>query len=169
MNLQPTNAERIQRLTDALLACPVGEVITYDSLSRALGSPVLERRYLIMAAMKQANREHGAHFVNVFKVGYKRQPGAMAHVIGETARTKGRRLFKRASTAITHTLAKSNDITNADRLKAYREQVALGLLQHMARNRSLPPAPSSTPPPSLDATVRTSARLLREHLTTIYG
>jgi hypothetical protein len=169
MTFISNNHAAIRRLVDALVACPVGETVTYTELSRALGSPVQERFYLVLAAMRRANEETGANFVNIRTVGYQRQPPALAHIIGATARAKGRRVFKRASRAIDNTLKKANDVSEADRLKAYREQALLGLLRQMTRDRELPPVASDKPPPPIGATVRTSIKLLREHLTAVYG
>lgn len=163
------NQPLIAALAETLRACSIGETITYAQLSRSIDAPVQERFYLVLAALKRVNAESGANFKNIRTVGYKRLPSSMAHVIGKEGRAKIRRVSSRASDAITNTLAKANDITNDDRLKAFREQVSLGLLQHMARDRNLPAVSEETPPPQLDATVKASVRMLREHLTAVYG
>jgi hypothetical protein len=163
------NKPLIQKLAETLRACSIGETITYAQLSRSIDCPVQERFYLVLHALRRVNIETGANFKNIRTVGYQRQPSSMAHVIGKEARAKGRRVFSRASNAITNTLDKANDITNEERLKAFREQVSLGLLQHMARDRNLPTVSEETPPPQLDATVKASVRMLREHLTAVYG
>jgi hypothetical protein len=163
------NAEYIRALADAAMACPIGETITYAQFSRAVGFPVQSRFYLLLNALNLANAESGALFQNTRTVGYKRLPGSMTAAAGKTGRRRIRRIASRANKTMANALSRANDLTNEDRLKAFKEQAALGLLQHMARDRNLPVVREDAPVPALNATVRASVAALRKHLTSVYG
>ena len=160
-----TNAAQIRLLADAFLACPIGETISYSALSSALGFSVHDRFYLVPQAIALANKEAGALFRNVRMEGYRRLPPGNAHQIGKDTRGKIRRAAGRAGKAIANALDKANDISNSDRIKAFREQVSLGILKHCSYDRNLPPEPATAVPPPVSLTARKTVEAMRAALS----
>ena len=162
MTFQPGyTSALVRRLADAFKACPIGEKISYAVLSAALGMPIQGRTYLAQRAMKLANQECGAHFVNIRGVGYHRLPGEEASSIGRHARERTRRIYRRANQAITNVLVYTNDISDKARMRAYSEQATLGLLQHMTYDRNMPVVAEGARPPPTQDVVRHTIEALR--------
>jgi hypothetical protein len=169
MTFPTTNSALIRRLADLLTACPIEQIISYDQLSKTLGAPITGRLYFAHRAMELANAECGAIFVNVKLVGYKRLPHDEAHALGVHARRRGRRIFRQASKKIGNALVVANDMSNEARLKAYSEQAALGLLQHMTYDRNRPVIPEGVHLPPTHETIRDSVEALRAARTRQFG
>jgi hypothetical protein len=156
------NAAVIRNLAELFKACPIEGTVTYEQLSVALGAPISQRLYLAYQAMDLANAESAAIFFNVRRVGYRRLPHDEAPALGVHARVRGRRMFRRVAKKIGNVLIMANDMSPAARMKAYSEQAALGLLQHLTYDRNRPTIPEGVAPPPTHETVRASVEALRE-------
>lgn len=129
------------RLSEVLVAVPQGETVTLKALSRAIGRDVTRCRSLLYSAMKRVERESGVVFACVRTVGYRRLTSTELVKIGQTARSKIRRTARKGAKTIKYGAEKANDISDQDRLRLLSEQSALGLLEHMARDKFLPEVP----------------------------
>jgi hypothetical protein len=154
----------IRTLTDVLLATPIEGVITYSSLSEAVGFAVQDRFYLVLSAITKANAESGSYFKNVRMVGYQRMPSAAAvRIVGKDFRARVRRGAYRAERIYKHTLDKANDLSEQDRRVAFREQASVGILRHLTYERNLPAIPAGDKPPSHSAVIRDTISALRRY------
>lgn len=136
----------IRRLTDRLLATTIGETATYTALSATIGVDILQRRYLIMRAIKLANREAGALFQCVYRTGYKRLPAEQAASFGGHARKRIRSTARRASTTMGRALETANAMPNDALLAATRELSVLGMIQHLTTERVVRSVPDDVKP-----------------------
>jgi hypothetical protein len=125
-------------LADLLAACPFGETLTFDDFSKAIGRNINVCRYLLYRAIFVVERENGAVFASVRRVGYKRVVPDDLHKIGQTARARIRSQARRGFRTISNGLAKANDISPPALREALREQSILGLIEHTAKDRSKP-------------------------------
>lgn len=137
----------VRYLADLLKATPIDGMISYDAMTKALGFNIINKRYLIPAAMRLASTEVGAIFENIRGQGYHRLRSAEVHQIGLSARRRVRSTTRRASNTIDSTISKANDMTDADLRKALREMSALDLIRFMATDRVIKAAmPESEKP-----------------------
>lgn len=65
-------ASDVSQIKAMLGAAKPGDLISYAAMSRAIGRDIQERRHVIMAAMKQLQRERRMVFAAVPNEGYKR-------------------------------------------------------------------------------------------------
>lgn len=139
-----------------LLAVPVGGSVSYADLSAAIGRDVRAEntRYLIYAGMKLAQREAGAIFANDRGKGYVRLAADDAHKVGHTARSRVRRIARHASKQIHAALTRANDVAPESQRKANAELSALGLLEHVAKDRNVVPSETDTGPTPVAITAR---------------
>lgn len=144
----------VQALTDRLAAVPIGETVDYAALSAVIGRDIREVRYLVLAAMRKAIKDHGAAFANERKVGYRRLAPGEASKVGATARARIRRTARKSFKTISAMVAGANDMDDAARLAASREQSTLGLIAHLSRNASMPEAPENGKPEPVAITAR---------------
>lgn len=138
----------VRALADALVATPVGDVIGFESLSEAIGTDIRARRYLLHQAMRVANKEVGALFSSVRGEGYKRLPSEDAALVGGHARHRIRKIGKLASVKMERALEVANDISDSARKDALSEISVLGLVRHIASDKSRQSVnPESRPQP----------------------
>lgn len=128
----------VRRLADRFKLARPDDLVTYDDLSMAIGQDVLAVRHYIYAAMELANREVGATFKTVHKQGYQRLRTDELTAIGQSIRKKVRRQTRRGNKQINAALRHANDVTPEQHRAILREQSVLGLLEDVARDKSLP-------------------------------
>lgn len=162
----PTNSFEIspdvRALVDYLVDIPFGGTATYENLSGVIGREIRSVRHILDSARRIAQRECGAVFGVVMRVGIQRIKTEQIPHVGNTARRKIRRYAKRASKTITAAMAKANDVSNEVRLKANRELSILGLVEETAKDRHMN---STTPANEKPLPVAVTARQLLENLT----
>ena len=135
-------------VADALLAVPVGETITYAAMSKALGANIKARWWICPAAIKLANREAGAIFTNIRRVGYQRMAAENAAAVGATARSHIRRIASRSATTMGNAIQFANDLPEKARVHIAAEMSSMALLSHITKEaqvKTIPP--SQTPQP----------------------
>lgn len=147
----------VRALADYLLAAPVGSTVSLNALSKAIGSDVRLRRYLISKAIAVASREGGALFSTIRGVGYQRVPAEDAYLVGAGARKRVRGISRRAAGTITRAVSAANDLTDEARKKAFTEISSLQLLQHLSTDRSAKSVPPTDKPLPVAATMRAMA------------
>ena len=150
----------IRVLTDALLSTPIGEVITFPELSKALGANIRARQYLVQSAIKLASKEAGAIFTSVRSVGYKRLPAEAAAAVGSHARSRVRAATRKASGIISRAIEKANDMSDEARRKAMTEVSALQLLNTLATDRMVKTVQTGDKPLPVAVTMRSMATSL---------
>lgn len=123
-------------IADRLLATPIGEQVTFDQLSEAIGRNVRSKRYLIERARDLALKEAGAGFDSVRGIGYVRQPGSAAHKAGAHARKRIRSTASRGAKRVMLMADATNDISDSDRLKAVAEATNLRLVRLVASDKA---------------------------------
>ena len=128
-------------IADLLIACPVGEVVTFAAMSTAIGRDIRARRHVISTARRVAEREEGAVFTIERHAGYKRLDAArVADVIGTTTRAHIRRAARRSVKSLHEGTKRVNDLPPEVQRKVAAEMSALGLIEHIARDKAAAPA-----------------------------
>lgn len=123
-------------LADFLATASVGETVSFDAMSRTLGSNVLDRRYIIQKARDILLAEHGMRFDSVYKVGLKRMN--MHDAIGVTDRSirKIKKDARKASKRIDLQKDKANDIDDRTRFALNARQSLLGAIEVLAAKKA---------------------------------
>lgn len=134
-------------LVAVLSNAPRGEIIPMKAFSDAIGRDINRCRHLLYSAIRVIERNEGAVFACIRKEGYRRMASSEIAKIGQTARSRIRRTARRGQKSIAAGIAGANDLTNEARVKLLQEQSALGLLEHLARDRSLPQIPEQVTRP----------------------
>lgn len=134
-------------LVAVLSAAPRGELIPLKTFSDAIGRDINRCRHLLYRAIRIMEREQGAVFACVRKEGYRRMAADEIVKIGQTARSRIRRTARRGQKSIAAGISGANDLSNEARVKLLQEQSALGLLEHLSRDRSLPQIPEQVTRP----------------------
>jgi hypothetical protein len=62
----------VKILCDILLAAKIGDVVTYDTISDAIGRDITQFRYIAASAIRSVQNSHQFVFSCIPKVGYKR-------------------------------------------------------------------------------------------------
>lgn len=131
-------ANLIARLVDRLGEVSMGELVTLDHLSAAIGQNVKQVRYLIYRALDAIEKQSGAKFKTVYNVGYQRLKNDELIKIGQTARRRVRGVAKRANKGMDAAMRVANDLTPEQTNALLREQSSLGLIEHFSRDKNLP-------------------------------
>lgn len=131
----------VRRIADCLSATPIGSTITWPDMSSVIGRDLRRCRHVLYSAERIAQRESGAVFLCERGKGYRRLPVEEIASVGATARSRIRRQARRGNTTIAAGIDGANDIPAGVLRTLLREQSMLGLIAHMARDRSLPTIP----------------------------
>lgn len=151
-------------IADLFAACAVGDTVTMAAMSDAIGRDVTACRHIIATARRVAQREAGAVFVTMPRVGYRRLPTEeVARVVGSAARKHIRRTAGRAKRTLTAGAALANDLPLETQRRIAAEVSALALLEHIARDATVKPQDNA---PTKPTPVAVTARSL---LTVITG
>jgi hypothetical protein len=137
-------------LADLLKVCPFGETVTWADMSSVLGRDAREYRWRLYAAFRLTQREDGAVFSRIQGIGYRRLSPGEIHLIGQTARTRIRNTARRGSRALVAG-AKGCNLSEDEQKAVSREQAALGIFEHLARDRNLSAEPAKAEPYSVSA------------------
>jgi len=137
MNNLELSAETLAVL-NRLKEAPIGETVTYDDLSAAIGRDIRRHRHVLYSALRVALRDDGLLFGTVRGVGYQRVPAEDAHHVGVDARKGIRRRARRSSKRIAAAMSRANDVSDEARRKAHSEMAALGLIEHLSRDTAQP-------------------------------
>lgn len=129
------NETDTQALQAALSETKIGDVCTYARMSAAIGRDVAKCRYLVLRAIRRLNKDEGALFSAVHRVGYKRLAADEAHQIGSAARARIRHAAHKASNTIGRAVERANDMAPEARRKAMAEIGSMSLLAHLATEK----------------------------------
>jgi hypothetical protein len=127
----------VRAIAELLADTTVGETATYAAMSAAIGREIRDCRYIALRALKVVNDETGALFSAVRGVGYRRLPMAEAADVGQSARQRIRATSRRARKHITNAIAKANDLPSDLMRKVNAELSALGLIEHISRDKAV--------------------------------
>jgi hypothetical protein len=152
----------VRALADYLLTVPVGGIATYERLSGIIGREVRSVRHLLTSARRIVQRDNGAVFGSVSRIGVQRVTTEQIPLIGHTARRRIRRSAKAAGKTITAAMSRANDVDNKTRLQGNREISILGLIEETAKDRH---ASASAPTDDKPTPIAVTARQLLENLT----
>lgn len=164
-----TNSGYISALAQLLLAAPIDGVVTHDQCSDAIGFDIKSRRYLIIAAIKVANEEAGAIFKSIRAIGYQRLKADETHTLYIEFRGRTRRMASRTRHFATNAINKANDMSDAARVKAYREDTLCGVIAALTYNRNLPAIPNTDAISAAPGVIADSVKMIRDHFTSVYG
>jgi len=134
-------------ISDCLAKTQVGEVCTYAALSAAIGRDVSRARYLVLRAIRKLNKDTGALFAAVHKVGYKRMAATDAHMFGSSTRARIRRTAHRTSAMIASACERANEMPDAERRKAMAEIGILNMVAHLSTERAIAAHSADAPQP----------------------
>lgn len=130
----PTNPENeiiVQKLSDALSAVSVGDVMPYIKLNKLVGRDVQNgNRYLLLKAQDRAEKNSGCIFESVRSVGIKRLNASEAPEVGLTAIRRIRRKAKRGARRLGH--INSNSLSDSERKRTIAYGSLLGVIAMMA-------------------------------------
>lgn len=133
-------AQRIRDI-EALMAlmreCPYGGIVSLEAMSATITRDITKERYLVYEAQKRINRENGAVFSAVYKIGYKRLFAGDIAAIGTQTRRMVRRKLHAAKTKLQNAAAKNNSMDAAERMGVMKEVSVLNCLEHLARDTML--------------------------------
>ena len=122
-------------IADMLIACPIGEIVTYRALSDAIGRDITRCRHIFYAANRVAQREAGAVFVTMVRQGYRRlETVNIAPTVGPAARHHIRRTARKARRIMVAGTVRMNDMKPEDQRKLAAEISAMGLIEHVAQD-----------------------------------
>jgi alkylated DNA nucleotide flippase Atl1 len=143
-------------IADLLAECPPGAVVTFGAMSAVIGRDILARRHVIATARRVAEREAGAVFTVERRTGYKRLDAArIADVVGTAARAHIRRTARRSVKSLSEGTRRLNDLPPDVQRKVAAEMSALGLIEHIARDKAVKPtADAPTKPQPVAVTAR---------------
>ncbi len=145
----------VRLIADMLIACPVGEVVTYTSMSVAIGRSILSRRHIVYAALKKAEKEVGAVFASIRGQGYKRLAASeVIEVVGSSARAHIRRTARRSARTLNEGTRRHNNLKPEEQRKVAAEMSVLGLIEHISRDKVVAPkedAPTKPQPVAVTA------------------
>lgn len=142
-------------IADLLNAASYGQEVTIEQMSDAIGRDIRPVRYIAVSALRVAERETGAVFATVRRVGYRRLTSDEFHQIGSTARARIRKVSNRSNRSMTAAMERTNDMDPADRLAVLREQSTLGLVAHLSQDKQAPAlVHGTTRPQPLAVTMR---------------
>lgn len=127
-----------RRCADLLAATPRGETVSFATVTATIGRDINRCRHVLHTALRVAERETGACFASVRGVGYRRLAPEEIVKVGQTARARIRGYARRGRRTIQAGLAGANDLTPETQRQTAAELSSLGLLEHIARDRSLP-------------------------------
>tara|TARA_R110000868_G_C10969754_1_gene769590 strand:+ start:1030 stop:1524 length:495 start_codon:yes stop_codon:yes gene_type:complete len=126
-------------IADCLAATPHGALVTKGEISDAIGREIDHCVWLLYSAIRIVERENGAVFACVRGKGYRRLTAEELARIGQTARARIRGTARRGMKSMTAGVSAINDLAPDLMRKVLAEQSSLGLLEHIARDRNLPP------------------------------
>lgn len=122
----------------ALVAClqrtAIGDTVTKQQLSDAIGRSIEPRRYLLERAKTVLEREQGIVFASVRGVGYRRLPIDAVHTVGRRTRRSIRRKAGRSMAAMSSAAKHANDLPNDTSIAIGQEISVLGYLRAAAKD-----------------------------------
>lgn len=124
-----------QIIIDALRNVPIGGTILLAEISDAIGRDIATCRGYLYTALKRVQTDDGAVFSSVRKIGYRRLPAEEIPMVGKTARDRIRRTAARGSQAIAAGIAGANDLPDDVRINLHKQQGALNMIAHLARDK----------------------------------
>ena len=150
-----------RRIADLLAVLPRGELITLAQISAAIDRDIRLNRGYLYSAMKIVEREMGAVFACERGKGYRRLASDEIIKIGQTSRARIRRQARRGIRSMSAGVGGANDIEPDMARRILAEQSALGLLEHIARDKNLPKVPEKdTRPLPVATTARAFLRAI---------
>lgn len=136
-------------LADRLAEVPHGELIPLSAISETLGRDITRCRHILYSALKVVQRETGASFAVERGKGYRRLGAEDAPAtIGNATRARIRNQARRGGAAIRSAVAHSNNLSPDVARRANAEMNALGLLEHIARDRNVTQAAKTADRPA---------------------
>lgn len=155
---------QVRRIADTFLSTSVGALVSYAALSDAAGQDVTDRRHWITTALRVAQREAGAVFVNERNVGYRRLTTEELPGVGFSSRKHIRSTARRASKAIIAGLRGSNAVPEPVKARATTELAVLGLVEHLSRNQQVAKHEAEPSPERVGEVARTTMMRLKQVL-----
>lgn len=155
-------AERVERISLALMELSPGETITYAKLSKAAGEKINGGSYILQRALAKTEKDTGSVFDNVHGTGYQRLTTSDMPGIGKKANNRIRRVARKTRKRFEN--VRANDLTTSEvaTLAAYRSH--FGMLEGIAREQSVK---------ALKANVETAqfvdAQSLQERMAALMG
>lgn len=163
MNFDPMlkTAIEIKAIQAILAEAPIGGIITYETLSREVGFDVKEKRYVLMRAIENLNRESGAIFASIWKVGQMRLPPQDTHLVGANARARIKRKAAKAGRFMMRAVCAANDMPREAALAANREIAMCALIEFAASEKAQKAAATE------DTKPKPTAEVLRDMLKNV--
>ena len=135
----PENAPIIERLAAMLAELPMGETLTYVSMSKAVRRDLVGRnRHLLTQAREHAEKQLGCIFDCVRKIGIKRLASPDCPEVGLVAMRRVRKVAKRGAKRLNRLNVNSLSESETKRVVAYRSMLgAIALVADGNKARTL--------------------------------
>lgn len=147
----PETAIEVEKLAAVLRDLAPREVVTYDTLSKAVGYPVQRRRLALIKARDLVEAESGMRFTTVHATGVKKLGAEELPGIGAVARATIARKAKRQAKRLTG--LRYNDVDRARQVRIDAERSLLGAISATARTRPEKVEPHVSTGPTVAARV----------------
>lgn len=128
--ISPDIAALVERLIDS----KPGAAISYAELDKVIGRRVQSHYWMVLRAKDIAARDHGAIFGTIRGEGLTRLAPDEAHQIGHTARSRVKRMARKAAKTIRYAVSRQNELAEDATRKINAELSVLGLLEHLSRD-----------------------------------
>ena len=155
---------QVRSVADRLIATPIGELVTHEALSDAVGQNVLDRRHWLQSGLRVAQREAGAVFVSERGIGYHRLKTEDLPGVGVATRRHIRVSARRASKSIVAGLRVANDVSEPVKRQATAELATLGLVEHLSRDKQVARHETEPAPEAVAEVARTTMMRLQQTL-----
>lgn len=129
-----TKSTQTVAITERLRAASIGEVVSYDALSDALGEEVTKARHHLYAALK-ALHDDGLAFGTVRGEGVKRLSADELPAIGDAALLHIRRTSRRTRRKL-NVANKMNDVSNETMVRISTSVSQLGAIELFANSKT---------------------------------
>lgn len=149
-----TDHAHVRTIVNMMAELPTGGAITFDEMTSAIGVNVLTKRYIMLAAIREFNKEAGAVMASVRGVGYVRLTAEQYAAAIAARRGRVGRLARRTHKTFSRALERANDMAPQELIKIGRELAMIGLIGHIARDSVAAKAPVGEKPPSYAATAK---------------
>jgi hypothetical protein len=139
-------------VAERLMFASINEVVPYNDLSRAAGCNVQDaNRWIVLQAIKLVSKTNGVVFANERGVGYRRLDAetGVKHA-GDKAMKRTRSAARHGRQNLEHAVQHANDVSPSEQRHANQRLAALGLVEHLTKDKAVRTMPDETHKPVYD-------------------
>ncbi len=130
-------AIQTKALADLLETVSIGDIVTFDDMSKVLGQDVRKIRYVLENARTKILAENGLRFDSVYKIGLKRMNIEDAIGVSDRNIKKIRRTARLASKRVNQQLSRANAVDDATRFALNARLSLFGTIETLASQKTV--------------------------------